>query len=326
MSISGIIGFLILFYLDIAVITLGQKEGKGGWTVPEITWIIRIISIVVVFIPLLATWRGVFQGYQSMGPTAVSEVTEQLARIIFILIGSYLVLNVFMVHIYKLMVLHSQPLWEQLRFIYSLVLLEKRKPHIQKMVESDRTGLDISYGRMYKEIIAYSIPFVIVSLNFPLFNLVDQFTHNNALDAAGFHANKDYFFTILNFTTNKIVMIPTSLAAGFAVSLIPYITKTYAEGRLTEMHRQIKTSIGVLMYITVPASLGIMALAAPLYTVFYQYNPGWKQNVVIYAPVAILISLLSVTASMLQGIDKQKLTVFVILGTVVLKLALNIPL
>ena len=44
------------------------------------------------------------------------------------------------------------------------------------MVESDRTGLDISYGRMYKEIIAYSIPFVIVSLNFPLFNLVDQFT------------------------------------------------------------------------------------------------------------------------------------------------------
>ena len=86
---------------------------------------------------------------------------------------------------------------------------------------------------------------------------MDQFTHNNALDAAGFHANKDYFFTILNFTTNKIVMIPTSLAAGFAVSLIPFITKTFAEGRLNEMHRQIKTSIGVLMYITVPASLGI---------------------------------------------------------------------
>ena len=61
---------------------------------------------------------------------------------------------------------------------------------------------------------------------------MDQFTHNNALDAAGFHANKDYFFTILNFTTNKIVMIPTSLAAGFAVSLIPFITKTFAEGQL----------------------------------------------------------------------------------------------
>ncbi|MGW9857011.1 O-antigen/teichoic acid export membrane protein [Staphylococcus hominis] len=330
MSISGIIGFLILFFLapDIATITLGQKEGKGGWSVPEITWIIRIISIVVVFIPLLATWRGVFQGYQSMGPTAVSEVTEQLARIVFILIGSYLVLNVF--HGTYLQANGVATFAAAIGAIAGLLTLwyywKKRKPFIQKMVESDRTGLDISYGSMYKEIIAYSIPFVIVSLNFPLFNLVDQFTHNNALDAAGFHANKDYFFTILNFTTNKIVMIPTSLAAGFAVSLIPYITKTFAEGRLTEMHRQIKTSIGVLMYITVPASLGIMALAAPLYTVFYQYNPDGNKMLFIYAPVAILIALLSVTASMLQGIDKQKLTVFVILGSVILKLALNFPL
>lgn len=66
-----------------------RKEGKGGWTIDDITWIIRVISMVVMFIPLLATWRGVFQGYESMGPTAVSEVTEQIARIVFILIGSF---------------------------------------------------------------------------------------------------------------------------------------------------------------------------------------------------------------------------------------------
>ena len=39
------------------------------------------------------------------------------------------------------------------------------------------------------------------------------------------------------------------------------------------MHRQIRTSIGVLMFITVPASIGIMALAQPLFTVFYGYDP-----------------------------------------------------
>ena len=110
-------------------------------------------------------------------------------------------------------------------------------------------------------------------------------------------------------STNKIVMIPTSLSAGFAVSLIPFITKTYEEGRYAEMHRQIRTSIGVLMFITVPASIGIMALAQPLFTVFYGFDPvvhGHDPNfdgsrlLFYYAPVAILISLLSVTASMLQ--------------------------
>ncbi|MDO1871187.1 polysaccharide biosynthesis C-terminal domain-containing protein, partial [Escherichia coli] len=85
-------------------------------------------------------------------------------------------------------------------------------------------------------------------------------------------------------------------------------------------------------FITVPASIGIMALAQPLFTVFYGYDPivlGHDPNhdgsrlLFYYAPVAILISLLSVTASMLQSIDKQKLTVYVILASVVIKLALN---
>lgn len=98
MSITGIVGFLVLYLLApyIAELTLSRNtHGNSGWTVADITWIIRIISMVVIFIPVLATWRGIFQGYKSMGPTAVSEVTEQIARIVFILVGSYLTLNVF---------------------------------------------------------------------------------------------------------------------------------------------------------------------------------------------------------------------------------------
>ncbi|MDU9417978.1 polysaccharide biosynthesis protein [Staphylococcus lloydii] len=332
MTIMGIIGFGILYFLapNIATITLAREDGvKGGWSVADITWIIRIISVVVIFIPLLATWRGVFQGYKSMGPTAVSEVTEQVARVLFILIGSYLVLNVFGGSV--LLANGVATFAAAIGAITGIITLwyywAKRKPNIEKMVASDTTNIDVPYGKMYKEILSYSIPFVIVSLNFPLFNMVDQFTHNNALDLAGVPQKMhDYFFSILNMTTNKIVMIPTSLASGFAVSLIPYITKTFEAGQRNEMQRQIRASLGVLMFITVPASLGIMALSLPLYTVFYSYNTDGSQLLFYYAPVAILISLLSVTASMLQGIDKQKLTVFVIVSAVVIKIILNTPL
>ena len=63
------------------------------------------------------------------------------------------------------------------------------------MVESDYTDIDVSYGKMYKEIIAYSIPFVIVSLNYPLFNLVDQFTHNGA-----------FIFSWYTFTVTRYIL------------------------------------------------------------------------------------------------------------------------
>lgn len=332
MGITGVLGFLMLYALSptIAAITVtNNSDQSAGWTADQITSVIRTISFVVIFIPILATWRGVFQGYKSMGPTAVSEVIEQIARIIFILVGSYLVLNVFDGSM--LLANSIATFGAAIGAIAAILTLWwywiKRRKGIQEMVASDTTGIDVSYKDMYKEIISYSIPFVIVSLNYPLFMIVDQLTHNNALDVAGISSGmQDMYFTILNMTTNKIVMIPTSLAAGFAISLIPFITKTYEEGNYVEMHKQIQTSIGVLMFITVPASLGIMALAVPLYTVFYEYSLEGSRLLFIYAPVAILISLLSVIASMLQGINKQKLTVSIILGAVLIKLLLNHPL
>lgn len=329
MGLSGFLGFVILYFLSpiIAEASLAGSEGK--WTVEDITEIMRIISFAVLFIPFLATWRGIFQGYDSMGPTAVSQVIEQIARIVFLLGGTFIVLNV----LGKSMLLANEiaVFAAAIGAIAAILTLwyywRKRKPYIDNMVQSDDSNTDVSYKSMYAEILKYSIPFVIVSLCVPLYTTIDQFTHNFALGLAGVPGEmNDMLLTILNTTSNKLVMIPTSLAGGFAISLVPSITRTHASGRIKEMHHQIKTTFGILLFLTVPASLGIMILSAPLYTVFYSYNPVANNILFYYAPVGILLALVSVTAAILQGIDKQNLTVFIVLGALVVKLIINIPL
>ncbi|WP_239747486.1 polysaccharide biosynthesis protein [Mammaliicoccus sp. C-M11] len=332
MSITGLIGFLLLFFLSptIAQLTLANKGGiEGGWKVEDITNVIRTISFVVLFIPLLATWRGIFQGFNSMGPTAVSEVTEQIARIAFILGGSYIVLYVMdgSVLVANQVATFAAGIGAIIALLTLLYYWIKRRHLIKAEVAQDTSDIDVSYVKIYKEIIKYSIPFVIVSLCFPIINLIDQFTHNTGLAIGGVNSSlHDVYFTMLSMTTNKIVMIPTSLAAGFAVSLVPFITNTYNSGRIDEMHIQIRKSLGVLLYLTVPASLGIMVLAQPLYNVFYSYSPMGTEILFWYAPVSILIALLSVTASMLQGIDKQALTVWIVIGALGVKAIINLPL
>ena len=332
MSITGLIGFLLLFFLSptIAQLTLANKGGiEGGWKVEDITNVIRTISFVVLFIPLLATWRGIFQGFNSMGPTAVSEVTEQIARIAFILGGSYIVLYVMdgSVLVANQVATFAAGIGAIVALLTLLYYWIKRRHLIKAEVAQDTSDIDVSYVKIYKEIIKYSIPFVIVSLCFPIINLIDQFTHNTGLAIGGVNSSlHDVYFTMLSMTTNKIVMIPTSLAAGFAVSLVPFITNTYNSGRIDEMHIQIRKSLGVLLYLTVPASLGIMVLAQPLYNVFYSYSPMATEILFWYAPVSILIALLSVTASMLQGIDKQALTVWIVIGALGVKAIINLPL
>ncbi|WP_416350326.1 putative polysaccharide biosynthesis protein [Mammaliicoccus lentus] len=332
MSITGLIGFLLLFFLSptIAQLTLANEGGiEGGWKVEDITNVIRTISFVVLFIPLLATWRGIFQGFNSMGPTAVSEVTEQIARIAFILGGSYIVLYVMdgSVLVANQVATFAAGIGAIVALLTLLYYWIKRRHLIKAEVAQDTSDIDVSYVKIYKEIIKYSIPFVIVSLCFPIINLIDQFTHNTGLAIGGVNSSlHDVYFTMLSMTTNKIVMIPTSLAAGFAVSLVPFITNTYNSGRIDEMHIQIRKSLGVLLYLTVPASLGIMVLAQPLYNVFYSYSPMGTEILFWYAPVSILIALLSVTASMLQGIDKQALTVWIVIGALGVKAIINLPL
>ncbi|WJP97223.1 putative polysaccharide biosynthesis protein [Macrococcus bovicus] len=331
MSLSGLLGFIILYLLSpmIAEATLAGDGQNGVWSVDDITHIMRVISFAVIFIPFLATWRGIFQGYDSMGPTAVSTVIEQIARILFLLGGAYLVLHV----LDKGLLLANEvaTFAAAIGAIFALLTLwyywRKRKPFIDQMIDSDETSIDVGYRAMYKEILLYSVPFVIVSLSVPLYIMIDQFTHNKGLAIAGVPSElHDQLLTMLNLTTNKLVMIPTSLAGGFAISVVPSITRTYASGRIREMHQQIRTSLGVLMYLTVPASLGIMLLAAPLYTVFYSYSATATQILMFYAPAGILLSLTSVTAAILQGIDKQALTVWIVLGSIAIKAILNLPL
>lgn len=334
MGTTGILGFIALYFLSpwIAEAALAKPMhgmDTSGWSVKDITEIIRVISFAVIFIPFLATWRGIFQGYDSMGPTAVSTVIEQIARIVFLLAGSFIVMKMMGGNI--LLANEVATFAAAIGAVFALLTLyyywRKRKGNIDRMVESDYTNTDIKYTSMYKEILLYSIPFVIVSLCVPLYQQIDQFTHNRGLMIAGVpEALHDQLFTMLNLTTNKLVMIPTSLAGGFAISLVPSITRTHASGQIRAMHRQIKASLGILMFLTVPAALGIMILAAPLYTAFYSYDPVATHILFFYAPVGILLALMSVTAAMLQGIDKQSMTVWIIITSLLIKAVINIPL
>ena len=110
--------------------------------------------MVVIFIPVLATWRVYSKVINLWGQTAVSEVTEQIARVIFILIGSYLVLNVFdgSIFISQWYCYFAAAVGAIIGIFTLWYYWRKRKHNIDRMVESDYTDIDVSYGKMYKEI------------------------------------------------------------------------------------------------------------------------------------------------------------------------------
>ncbi|WP_034765599.1 putative polysaccharide biosynthesis protein [Rossellomorea vietnamensis] len=328
MTLTGVVSFLIMYAFAPIFAEMTIKSDEQVISVAQVTTVIRAVSFALIIIPFMSLIRGFFQGHQSMGPTAVSQVIEQIVRIVFLLGGIYVVLNIL-----DGTVTTAISVATFAAFVGGLASLGaliwywfKRKPHLDELLEEDRGNAEVSLKAMYKEIIAYSIPFIFVGLANPLFQLVDQITFNTAMADIGNAKVSDHAFAVLNFYTHKLVIIPVSLATAFSMTLIPLITTSYTSGDRKTMRRNIDQTFQILLFLTVPAALGLALLAEPMYTLFYHSDALGTSILRSYAPVAILFALFAVTAAILQGIDEQKFTIFSLLVGLLLKLVLNIPL
>ena len=332
MLATGILSFLIMYVSapGLAELVMDKSNDESvKITAADVTTVIRAVSFALIVVPFMSLIRGFFQGHQSMGPSAVSQVVEQVVRIVFVLSGAYFVLNVLegdMVTAVSVATFAA--------FIGALGSLGvliwywiKRKPHLDKLLEEDKKTMDISLKDIYKEILLYAAPFVFVGIANPLFQFVDMMTFTKTLTSVGFSQNEaSSAFSVLNFQSHKLVIIPVSLATAFSLTLVPSITKAFTENDRKGMRRQLDQTFQVLMYLTVPAAIGIAILAEPMYTVFYAHNDLGTEVLASYAPVAILFALFSVTAAILQGINEQRFTILSLLTGLLVKLTFNIPL
>lgn len=332
MTITGIVAFLILYFMApvLAANILGEHGGQGN-TVDDITVVIRMVSTALIFVPAMSLIRGYFQGFGSMGPTAVSQVVEQIIRIIFILLASYIVLNIMDGDLTTAVGLATFA--ATVGAVGGLIVLLwywfKRKPHLKKLYEESSVKSDISLMAIYKEIVSYSVPFVAVGLAIPLYKNIDQYTVVNTLQNAGYSLKKaEAVFAMVTQTSHQLVMIPVSLATAFALTLIPVITKSYTEGDIDALNKQITQSFQITLFLTVPAAVGLSVLSYPAYGTLFTLQDIKLGGELLrwYSLSGIWFAMFTVTAAIMQGLNRQKFALFSLLVGILFKLSLNIPL
>lgn len=328
MFATGLLAFLALFLLATPIAGLVIKSEEQVFTVEQIASVIRWVSFALLVVPFMSLWRGFFQGYAKYEPTAVSQLVEQIVRIIVLLGGSFLVMVV-----WKGTAQTAISFAVFAAFIGALgglVVLfyywKKYQPEINLLRNQSVTTTQLSIPDIYSEVIKYSIPMVFVGIANPLFQLVDMLTFNGAMVSIGLAEVTDDYLGMINFTTHKIVIIPVMLATGFSMALVPTITKYFTQGEFLSLRHAMDKTNQILLFITLPAVVGISILANEIYFTLYSESEMGAMILAHYAPVAIFFAVFQVTAALLQGIDYQKWIVFSLLTGILVKLALNIPL
>ncbi|MBP1968940.1 O-antigen/teichoic acid export membrane protein [Virgibacillus natechei] len=331
LMVSGFLAFLVLFFsAEWLAGNYITDEDAGSIAVEDVTFVIRMVSFALIIIPAMSIVRGFFQGYQSMGPTAVSQVVEQVVRIVFLLTAAFIVMIVLDGEVSTAVGFATFA-----AFIgggaSALVLWgywRKRKPGLDKRLQQQTYTNEIPRKDLFIELFSYAGPFIIVGLATSLYQLVDQFTFERAMVARGEGNIWEIAFAVINFYGHKLVIIPVTLATGLSLAIIPALTKIFTQKNHEELYEQINQAFQIVLVLVIPAVVGLSFLSEEAYGALYGLGNieitgnllGW------YAPVGLLFALFTVSSAVLQGINEQKYAVISLTGGLLVKILLNIQL
>ncbi len=329
-SMMGILGFLLLiiFAPNIAYYIIGNI--KGGSTIEDVSLVIRVVSLAILVVPVLSVSRGYLQGHKFIEPTSISQVIEQVVRVIFIILGSYLALKVFDLELSTAVAIavFGAFLGALISYLYLVYKINNNSSSLNRFNTIGREEKRITDNVIIKQLLIYAIPFIIVNISKNIYNSVDMFTLVKTLvnDLNYDIKVAEAVMSIISTWGHKLNMIVIAIATGLIVSLIPNLTSSFIINNIEDVKRKINQALQLLLYFTIPMTVGLSFLAEPIWTTFYGAST-WGPVVFRYSIfMALFSALFTIVITILQSLNKYNVVFISLLLGLGTKILLNIPL
>lgn len=324
----GIICFLILFIFapQIAYLIIGDLE--GGNTLSDITFVIRVISTALLFIPILSVSKGYLQGHRMMSVPAIANVIEQLVRVIVIILGSFLVLKVFNLSITTAVgvATFGATIGAIVAYLYILKKIKENKKELKRLEKPKYEELKISNKMIFKRIVIYSLPFILIEFIRSIYNTVDTFTVVKGLVGLGYDISlAENVLSIITTWGSKLNMIILSVTFGLTMSIIPNIVSSATLKNYKDVSLKINQALKIILFTTLPMTLGIFFLSSSVWTVFYGYDALSVKVFSVYVFQTIINSFFYILVDTTNALDNPKVALTALFGSFILKAILNIP-
>lgn len=321
----GITSFVILmiFAPNIAYLIIGNIE--GGNTIEEVSAAIRIVSLSLLIVPSLSVTRGYLNGHKIMLPTSISEVIEQVVRVLVIIVGSFLIIKVF--NLPTNIAVYIAVAGAGVGALIALVYLKIKLKNNRDVILSDSKN-EPQYEKkdIFKKIILYALPFVVIDLIRSAYGMVDSFTVVKTMVNLGYDVSvAETTMGVLATWASKLNMIVASVALGFVTSLIPNIAGSAAKKDLKDVNYKINESYKTLLFVVLPMTIGLSFLAQPVWVAFYGYDALSINIFRFYILQAIIYCVYTIGLNLAQSLNESKVSLGVLFGSFILKVLLNSP-
>ena len=284
------------------------------------------LAPAIVFVTVLASFRGYFQGLQQMFPSGVSQVAEQFIRV-FAMVGfAWILLPKGIEYAAAGATFGALP--GALAGILVLGYFASKKPldKILPLEEISENKLPVPPKTVVilKRIFWLALPVSLASIMLPIGLLIDLYiVPKRLIEAGGYSvAEATELYGFLTGMAAPLINMATILTASLAASLVPAISEAFTLDKSDVIRHRISTAVRVSSLITIPAFVGLFFLSGPISKMLFN---TWDAGPVIGAMSLgiFFLGLHQISTAVLQGLGRTSIPVIMMIIAAVGKIALN---
>lgn len=338
--IAGIIGTAVFAALVIPFVRLTDATGK---TAPALF----AVAPAVLFSCILSAERGYYEGLNNMLPTAVSELTEALCKLILGLGAAFITVRLTGSTVWgAAAAMAGITVGTLFAFLYTRIYAKLKGDGITaEMLENSpepQSGADT-----FKKMILLTLPIALTSLTVNIPPMIDAFTVKSGLeglinggtDLRGIYRsvfeNGDIpdlsAFPVLLYGIRGKAYTVFNLVPAFTsvigVGAVPAIAAAAARGNTTELKKNINTVLKTAALISLPAACGLIAIGGRITDFLYDTEASaviGGEMLTVYGLAALFAGFLVPLGGILQAVGRQNAVLLNTAAGTAVKLIVNI--
>lgn len=275
---------------------------------------LRVLAPTIFVVAILGVFRGFFQGQNSMIPTAVSQVFEQVVNAIVSYVAALVLIRINSSSPDKSAYGAAGSTTGTLSgaciaLLVMIGIYMVNKPIFRRQKRRDRHPVDDNWS-IYKTLFLTVIPVILSQTVYQISGFLDSMMFGNIMDGHGMEETvRTSLIGAYSGQYTLLLSVPLGIATAMGTSIIPSVVSSFTREDYDGVKHKVKSVVKFNMLLAIPCAVGLSVLGLPIVQLIfprlkYQAVAG---NLLLYGSVALVFFALStVTSGVLQAINQMR--------------------
>jgi len=260
------------------------------------------LAPAIFFMSLMSVFRGYFQGQQQMGPSAISQVVEQLVRVAVSLILASLLLNSGVEHASAGAAFGATAGGAAGLLFLIITAFRKRgsEPRTTPSKYSPEKLLAV-----IKKLLRFTLPIAAAVIIMPLLQALDSIIVPSKLQSIGYSVKSATSMLGVLGNAWAVLYLPMIVTSAIAANMVPAIAASGNVRIKPELQAKIQQGLRLATIYLIPVAVILCLFGTSVYRIIYGVKGieilGWL------GPAVFFLGIEQVTAGVLQGLNKPHL-------------------